>query len=204
MKVIQLLHCPATLLMFTLIATARGADDPAPPPGRPSREELKEKFKGLTVEERQARIKELREKAGPSGATNEEMLKRQAEFRKYRESVKDLPPAERETKLREWREKNPLVPPGPTGIPAEEREVRRKEFSKRTQEQIAELTKKKSEGTLNENETRRLERLQEMLKRLESGGNTGGTGLPVPRPPGEIQKTPGEPPARPVKPSDVK
>ena len=208
MKCTVLLHCSATLLILATGATLRAADDPTPPPGRLSREELKEKFKGLTPEERQAKMKELREKTGPGGLMSEEMQKRRAEFEKLRESFKDLPPAERETMLREWREKNLKAPAGPAAMTPEERETRRKEFSKRIEEQIAALKKKKSDGTITENETTRLQNMEKMARRLESRGDSGGPGLPPRRPTGEKPEAPGTAPgtapAIPVEPADAK
>lgn len=208
MKCTALLHCSATFLLLATGATLRAADDPAPapapPPGRPSREEFREQFKGLTPEERQTKMKELREKSGPGGLTAAEAQKRRAEFEKFRESVKALPPAERETKLREWREKNLGAPTGPGAMTPEEREARRKEFSARIEDQIKALKKKKTDGTLTEEETRRLQRMEEMAKRLESRGDNGGPGLPLPRPSGEKPEAPGKAPARPVKPADAK
>jgi hypothetical protein len=209
MKGTVFLHCSATLLLLGTGVTLRAADDPAPPPGLPSREELREKLKGLTPAERQAKIKELRDKAGTAGLMSDEAQKRRAEFEKFRESVKDLPPAERATKLREWREKNPGAPVGPAGMTPEERQARRKEFSKRIEDQLDALKKKKADGTITEDETRRLHRMEQMAKRLETLGNktlgdTGGPGLPPPRLPGAKPEAPGSVPAKPAQPPEAK
>jgi hypothetical protein len=207
MKRTSFLHCSASLLILATGANLRAADDPAPPPGRLTREELREQFKGLTPEERQAKMKELREKAGPGGPMGEETQKRRAEFQKFRESVKDLPPAERETKLREWREKNLSAPAGPSTMTPEEREARREEFSKRIQQQIQVLKEKKADGTITEDETRRLQRMEELARRLETRGDSRGLGQPIPRPPGDKPGAPGQAPAKPaqpVKPAEAK
>src|SRR6185295_13810591 len=129
-------------------------------------EELKEQLKGLSPAERQAKVRELREKYG-LGPVGEEGQKRLAEFRKLKESMKDLPPAERQAKIREWREKNGGSLPGTGVLSPEEREKYRKQFSKRVGEQLEVLKKKRGEGGLNDVETRRLRRMEEMGKRLE-------------------------------------
>ena len=182
------LHCSATLLILAGVTatTLCAADDPAPPPGRPSREELREKLKGLTPAERQARLRDLREKAG-TGALGEDAQKRLAEFQKFRESVRNLPPAEREAKIREWREKNRILPLRQSAMPLEERERLRANFSERIHDHIQALKKKQTDGTLTEMESRRLQHMKQMAARLESRGDrggkggTGGPGLPPPR-----------------------
>ena len=125
-------------------------------------------------------------------------MTRLAEFRKFRESVKDLPPAERETKLREWREKNLGAGLRPGRMAPEEREAARTNFSARIEAQIKALKQKETGGALTEQETRRLQRLEQMARRLETRGTGGGPGLPTPRPPGEKGG------AKPVPPADVK
>ena len=217
MKGIALLHCPLLILAAGVIV--RAAEDPTPPPlvpppGLPSREELREKFKGLTPAERQSKLKELREKAGAAGLTSEEARNRRAKLEKiranlqeFRASIKDLPPAERESKMREWREKNVAVLAGQGAMTPAEREIRRKEFSKRIGEQVEVLKKKQADGILTETEARRLQRMEGMSKRLDSrgaGGGPGGPGLPLPRPPGEKPEASGAIPSKPVKPSDTK
>jgi len=189
-----ILHCPVTLLIVTLAAgttlRAMAADnaDPAPPPGRPSREEMREQLKGLTPAERQAKLRELREKAGgpPLG---EEAQKRMVDFRKFRESVRDLPPPEREMKIREYREKNMIAPLRPSILTPEERQSFRAKFSERIQDHLDALQKKKAAGTLTEAESRRIQNMEQMAARLKSRGEKSGKddapgnlGLPPPRP----------------------
>jgi predicted ribosome quality control (RQC) complex YloA/Tae2 family protein len=155
------------LLLVTLGSGAvlHAADDPAPPAGRPTREEIRESFKNLTPEERAARLKAIRDNGGPAA---EALLKRRAELEKLREATRDLPPAQREARIREWRETNALSRPLATMSP-EERDAKRKLFQKRIEEQIATLNKKKADGTITEDETRRLQNMERMRKRLESG-----------------------------------
>ena len=184
-----------TLLLSGLSVALRAADDPTPPPGRPTREEMREKLKDLTPEQRQKKLAELRDKAGFNGPISEEMKKRRAEFESFRESIKDLPLPERETKLREWREKHAPLRPlgGPGGLTPEEREIKRGDYLKSIDDQLASLTKRKADGSLTEEESRRLERLQQMKQRLESNARPA-LGLPLPRP------TEGKP----VKPAEAK
>ena len=212
MKGTALLHFPVTLLFLAVGAGVRGADDPAPPdpappPGFPSREELREKLKGLTPAERQSKIKELREKAGATGVPGELVQQRRAELEKFRESIKDLPPAGRQAKMLEWRQQHLGALGGPGAMPPAERETLRKQFGKRIEKQIEVLKEKKANGSITEMETRRLRRMEEMASRLESPGapgGSGGLGLPVPRPSVVKPEAPGEAPAKPVKPSEVK
>lgn len=181
-----------TLLLSGPTVALRAADDPTPPPGRPTREELREKFKDLTPEQRQKKLAELRDKAGFNGPVSEEIKKRRAEFETFRESIQNLPLPEREMKLREWREKHaPLRPPG--SLTPEEREKKRGEYLKTIDDRLALLTKKKAAGSLTEEESRQLERLQQMKQRLESNARPP-LGLPPPRP------TEGKP----VKPAEAK
>ena len=204
MKRTRLLHCSVTTLLVLGAGLAlRAADDPAPPPGLPTREELREKLKGLTPEERQAKLKELREKSGFNGPLAGEMQKKRAELQKFRESIKDLPPAERETKMREWREKNLPLLNAASNMSPEDRATNRVKLQERIKDQLDALKEKKKAGTLTEEETRRLERMETWTKRLDSGeapltGKNPPLGLPPP------SRAPGEKPAKPEKPADGK
>src|SRR5947207_3124898 len=74
-----------------------GADnDPAPPPNRPNREELRERARMLPPADREKLSREFREKHS-LGATNG------GDWEKRREELKNLPPPEREAKLKELR-----------------------------------------------------------------------------------------------------
>ncbi len=171
-----------TALLLAAIGPAaalRAADEPAPPPGRPTREEIRESIKNLTPEERTARLKALREKGGLGAPAADALLKRRAEVQKLRDEIKDLPPEQREARIREWRETNALGRPALATMSAEEREARRKVFQKRIEEQMATLNKKKADGSITEEETRRLQNMERMLKRLESGPRLP-LGLPLP------------------------
>jgi hypothetical protein len=56
------------------------------------------------------------------------------------------------------------------GLSPEERDAKRKEMRERMQKQLAELRKKKADGTLSEAEKKRLERMEEVNKRFEQAG----------------------------------
>ena len=57
------------------------------------------------------------------------------------------------------------------GLSPEERDAKRKEMRERMQKQLADLRKRKAEGTLNEVEKKRLERMEEVNKRFEQAGS---------------------------------
>jgi hypothetical protein len=95
-------------------------------------DELREKLKSMTPEERRAAIKEWREKHPDAAARQSKILKR-------REGVKEPTP--------------------------EEREAKRKEAREYTEKRVAELQKKKADGTITEQESRQLERLELFLKK---------------------------------------
>jgi hypothetical protein len=69
----------------------------------------------------------------------------------------------------------------PKGLSPEEREAKRKEMQERIQKQLTELRKKKADGTLSPVEKKRLDRMEEVAKRMEqnqSGAEAGGTNKP--------------------------
>jgi hypothetical protein len=187
-----------TLLVAALASAAalRAADELAPPPGRLTREEIRESIKNLTPEERAARLKALREKGGIGAPAADAILKRRAEVEKLRQEIKDLPPEQRQARIREWRESNAFGRPALATMSAEEREARRKTFQTRIEAHITMLNKKKADGSLTEEETRRLQNMERMLKRLESG----------PRPPLGLPPPAGtaNPPSKPDEPAKAK
>lgn len=202
MKRASFLHCPVALLLALSPALALCAADepvPAPPPGKPTREELREKLKDLTPEQRERKLKEIRAQSGQggplTGPMTEEMKKRRADFEKLRESLQSLPPAEREARLREWRATN--APPrrldGPGSLTPEEREDKRKEFLTRIDEQLEKLNKKKATGALTDDETRRLSQLEQVKQRMESADRPTLT-----RPPLNLPKPTEGKPTQPV------
>lgn len=196
------------LLLATLtfsggpVLTSRAAEapDPTVPPGRQTREEMRERMKNLTPEERQKMMNQLRERAGGTGLNGPEMDKRRAEMEKMRQELKDLPPAERAARIQAFRETNTVLRPGVSNLRPEETEARRKQFQERIAKELEQLKAKKSAGTITEEESRRLERMTEWSKKLESvpaGGGAKGYGLER-RPPIEDQLPK---PVEPAKPS---
>jgi hypothetical protein len=199
----------STTLLLAALGTGavlRAADEPAPPPGRPTREEIRERFKNLTPEERTARLEALREKGGLGAPAADALLKRRAEVQKLREETKDLPPEQRQARIREWRETNAFGRPALAKMSSEERDALRKRFQTRIEQQMATLNKKKADGNITEEETRRLQNMERMLKRLEAAPSAPNAatplGLPLPSVPADKPDKPDKPvkPDAPVKP----
>lgn len=156
------------LLLASPALFAAEEADPTPPANRPDPAALRERAKKLSPEERQKLLREVRARNGLS-ATN------RSEWEKRREELKKLPPSERAAKLRELRQEIQQGRGKFNQLTAGEREVKRKELKTRIDAQVAELQKRKTEGALTESEQRRLERMQQMSKRLgrpapENGG----------------------------------
>ncbi len=123
----------------------------AKPEERPNREELREKLKNLTPEERQAKLKELREKH-PEGAANlerrgEEMKKMAKDLGLDPEELKKLPEDERRAKVKAAAEKK-----------------------------LTELQKKKTDGSITDSEKETLEKLEMRKKFMEQRRGEGGPG----------------------------
>jgi len=141
------LHRPLTQLLVIALWLALGsvplrAADPGSASGGTATEPKVSNPPGeLTPEER-----EVRKKSGLPPFTAEELKK--------------MTPAERQAKLREWREKS-----GPKLTP-EERAKRREQIKDRLGRQIADLQKKKTDGTITDEERRKLVRLEELNARL--------------------------------------
>lgn len=120
-----------------------------------------------------------------------------------REEFKNLTPEERAAKIKEWREKNG----GPVGealqkkreelknLTPEEREAKRKEFRERFDKQVGELRQKKADGTITAEESKRLERMEQIIRRFEQGRPDGDRppGSPKPRGEGDPEKSRSEP-----------
>lgn len=193
-----------TLLLVALGSSValRAADEPtpAPPPGRPTREQIRESMRNLTPEERIARLKAIRDSGGLGSRAADALLKRRAEWEKLREETKDLPPEQREARMREWREKNAAGRPALARMSPEERAERRKDFQKRIEQQITALKNKKTTDSISEEESRRLQNMERMLKRLESGPVLP-LGLPPPSTPADKPSTPADKPSTPAEPS---
>lgn len=172
----------ALMAAMCIIASVRAVDEAARP-GKPIPEALRDQWKNLTPEERQARMRELREKH-PEGPNREEMEKRREEF-------KNLSPEERQAKMKEWREKRGDLP-GLQILSPEAREAKRKELRARLEKHRTALLKKKADGTLTAQEEKRLQHMEELAKRFEKGGFRPGPRSFYPK------ETPSERPGRPA------
>ena len=155
------------LWTFALLALAgvyplQAAEDPVQPPNRPDPAALRERAKKLSPEERQKMVREFREKHGLVGTNR-------TEWEKRRDELKNLPPAEREAKLKELRQEIQQGRRQFKLLSPEDRDTKRKEMRQRIDAQIAALQKQKADGTITEAEQRRLERMQQMSARLARG-----------------------------------
>jgi hypothetical protein len=104
-------------------------------------------YKNLSPEEKQWKLKQIRETNGLPPLTAEDMRK--------------LTPEERQAKIIEWRERN-----APKFTPAEQVK-RRLQINSRLASQISELQKKKANGSITDDERHRLERLEELNARMQ-------------------------------------
>jgi hypothetical protein len=170
----------------------RAADEPKPPQPPVNREALREQLKNLSPEERQAKIRELRERQ--MGTNRVDIEKRRAEFQKLQGELKGLPPEERQAKIQQWRQTNGLARPGFRTLEPDQVKAKRGEMKGRIEQQLTELRKKKADGTITEQESKRLERMELMAKRLEQGPGEAGKdsgALPPPVVPPKPAKPPG-------------
>lgn len=151
MKNAKLIYWTAGLMAISTPQLMRGDDKPANPP---SREEQREKFQNLSPEEREAKLKEYREKH-PEAAAG--MEKRAEEMKKF---AKDLG-----LKPEEMQKLSP--------------EERREKFKAAVEKKSAELEKKKAAGTLTDADKDLLKRIDERKKMMERGDRTPG-GRPRP------------------------
>ena len=133
-----------------------------PPVNRPDPAALRERARKLSPQERQKMAREFREKHGLVGTNR-------TEWEKRREELKNLPPAEREAKLKELRQEIQQGRRQFKLLSPEDRDAKRKEMKQRIDAQIVELQKQKTAGTITEAEQRRLERMQQMSARLARG-----------------------------------
>lgn len=147
------------LLLASPVLFAAEEPDPVPPADRPDPAALRERAKKLGPEERQKLLREARARNGLS-ETN------RTEWEKRREELKQLPPAERAAKLKKLREEIRQGRGKFNQLSAGERDAKRRELKTRIDAQVTELQKRQAEGALTEPEQRRLQRLQQMSKRL--------------------------------------
>ena len=163
---------PAFLLTTALFLSAlrvfAAEEDPAPPTNRPNPAELRARSRNLSEE----RLRELRGRLGAGGTNRGELERRRQEWRK-------LPPAEREARLRELRERN-LARNSPmfNRLTPAEREAKRKEIKSRLDAHINDLQGRQTTAPLSPAEQRRLDRFKNMARRLEQGTALGQPQVP--------------------------
>lgn len=121
----------------------RAADVTDGPDVQTSRQQLREKLKDMTPEERQTAIRKWREEHPGAGALREKLRKR-------REQVKNLTP--------------------------EQRKTRRKEVRAQMEKRLDKLKEKQADGTLNDREKQRLERLERVMSRTSRQPTPGNQG----------------------------
>jgi hypothetical protein len=148
-------------LLFN-VSTSGLAADPAASTNQPTREQLREQLRQLTPEERQAKIREIREKLGPPGGPW------RAEAERRREEWKDLSPEERRAKALEWRARRPGEQQPPVTV--ENRDLYRQQIRDRLQRQIQELNAKKAKDGLSAEEQKRLDNLEQVSKHFATPG----------------------------------
>ena len=170
MKTTSLPCLAAAMFAVSVIHAAAQGEKPVEPPEPAA---TVENAKTPTAEEREKKLKEFREK--------QKQVSPEA-IAKLREQLKNLPPEERAARLKEFRERQKAASlPNPDADPQAKMRAR---FEKR----IGDLRKKKTDGTITDDETRQLERGEQMLKR---GGKKGAENaerresdeLPVPKVP---------------------
>ena len=177
------------LLVFGCLPCVNAEEDPAPPPGTATREQLRERVKNLTPAEREARIREFREKQAKGGGpvAREHFEQRRKDFEKLRDEIKDLPPEQRQARLREFREKGGLLnQPQFNVLTPEQRVAKVKEFHSRVDKEISSLEsdiqKRKVKGESADEDERRLQRMKLIGKRLDQQLQSGGASGIGPRP----------------------
>lgn len=130
----------AAFIVLGSARAVRAADVTDGPDVQTSRQQLREKLKDMTPEERQAAIRKWREEHAGAGALREKLRKR-------REQVKNLTP--------------------------EQRKTRRKEVRAQMEKRLDKLKEKQADGTLNDREKQRLERVMTRTSRQPAPGNQG-------------------------------
>lgn len=98
-----------------------------------------------------------------------------------REKMKNMTPEERSAAMKEWREKHPEAAAkvkeaqerraNSKDLTPEEREAKLKERRATAEARVADLQKKKTAGTITEQESKQLVRLEQMLKARPPGQN---------------------------------
>ncbi len=166
MKIKLSITAVVAMAFFPVVSNALAADESTQTNVRP---------RTLSPEERKARLEEIRER------NPEAVRKLREELERRREELKKLPPAEREAKIKEIRER---FGERRKAMTVEERKAKRQEIKGRFDKQLGLLREKKTNGTLNAQEARRLERLEtvgQRFKQTESKPQEGAAGANAPK-----------------------
>lgn len=158
----------AVFCMFTagICRVSLAGEEPASQPPKPTAEELREQLKNLSPAEREAKLKELRERYSRSAPDRETSEKR-------REELKKLPPAERQAKLREWRQSTGSNAPVVRGFTPAERAAKRKELRARLQERMSQV---RTNQLLSAAERKKIfDRMQEVARNFDASLLEGQT-----------------------------
>ncbi len=166
-------------LAVALPLLAAEEPDIVPPANRPDPAALRERGRdAIDPAQRQRMMREFRERNAPLG------INRSA-WEQRREEIRKLPPAERAERMKELRREMQQGDGNFRLLSPEERDAKRNEIRLRIENQVGELKKRRVEGTLSDPEKRRLERMEQMARRLarNPGSNAVPAGaLPPPRP----------------------
>ena len=166
---------PCLLVAMLVVSVAGAAAQNEKPAETTEPAPIVEKNKPPTAEEREKKVKEFREKQKQKGPSPEAIAK-------LREELKNLPPEERAARMKEFRERQKAAALAhPDGDPQAKMRAR---FEKR----VEDLRKKKADGTITGDESKQLERGEQMLKRAgkKRAGSVerpGAEELPVPKVP---------------------
>jgi hypothetical protein len=178
MRLNQLAICGYAIVFFVaggVNSVLLGAEETNSVKGRT--EELREQLKKMSPAERDAKLKEMREKY------NQQRPKREL-VEKHREELKNLSPAERQAKLREWRTSSGSNAPVRT-LTTKEREAKRHELRDRLQLQMENVRTNTDLNLTPEDRKRFIQRMQEVANNFDH--SLGGTS-----PQTDPQSTPAE------------
>jgi len=137
------------LILLGALCIGRSAEQDQPIDAK-KREEIRQELRNLPPDQRDAKVREYRQKFGPG------FLLDPQEMQKRREELKNLPPEERQKKIQEWRQERMNARRDFKAMSPEEREAKRKEMRERFQKQLDELRKKQTAGTLSIEEQKQL------------------------------------------------
>lgn len=117
-----------------------------------------EQWRRLSPEQRQAKLKELRQKYGFGPAPHESVTK-------WRQEWEALSPEQRRARLAQWRQQRAEA----LQFSPSERELQRQQLRERLDQALAALRQKASNNLITVEERNRLDRLEELAQRFKPG-----------------------------------